>query len=106
MPIPVWIRGLAGMLERGGGDFDIFLYGAAQAADRSILDDPGYLFHGMEIAGAGDGEAGFDDVDAKGLQLERQLDLFFGIELAARNLFAVAEGGVENENFLVSHMEI
>ena len=34
-----------------------------------------------------------------------RLDLFFGIELTARNLFAVAEGGVENEDFLVRHMD-
>jgi hypothetical protein len=41
----------------------------------------------------------------KGFQLERQLDLFLGIELAARDLFAIAEGGVENENFLIGHMD-
>ena len=66
----------AGVPEGGGGDFDIFLYGAAQSADGGILDDPGYFFDGMEITGAGDGEAGFDDVDAQGLQLERQARSF------------------------------
>jgi len=96
---------LTGVPEGGSGDFDIFLYRAAKPADGGVLDDAGYFFDGMEIAGAGHREACFDDVNAKGLQLEGQLDLFVGIELAPGDLLAVTKRGVENENFLIGHMD-
>jgi len=57
----------------------------------------------VKVAGAGDGESGLEDVYAKVFQLQRQFYLFPGIELAARNLFSIAEGGVKNEDFLVRH---
>ncbi len=85
------------------GHFDIFLHGAAKAADGGVFDNPGYFFHGMEVTGAGDGETGFYDIYAKGFELEGQFDLFPGVELTAGHLFSVAEGGIKDEDFLVRH---
>jgi len=93
------------MLEGRCGDFDILLDGAAEAADSSVFDDAGDFLDGMEISGAGHREAGFDDIDPEGFQSEGKLNFFGGIEFAARDLFAIAECGVEDENFLVSHIK-
>jgi len=95
--------GLTGVAECFGCDFDIFLDGAAETADGGVFDDLSYFFDRMKITGAGDGEAGLDDIHSQSLQLNGQADFFFGIELTARNLFTVAEGGVENEDFFVGH---
>ena len=92
------------MLEGLCGDFDIFLHGAAEAADSGVFDDPTYFLDGVEISGAGHGEAGFDDIDAEGFELEGQLNFFVCVELTARNLFPIAEGGIENEYFLIGHL--
>ena len=95
--------GAPGGFECCGGHFDIFLNGAAKAADAGIFDDFGYLFYGMEVAGAGDRETGFDDIDAEGFQLKGQLDLFPGVELATGYLFSVPEGGIKDVDFFVGH---
>jgi len=95
----------AGVLKGLSGDFDIFLDGAAEAADGGVFDDPAYFLDGMEISGAGHREAGFDDIDAQGFELEGELNFFIGVELAARDLFPIAECGVEDENFLVGHIK-
>ena len=93
--------GAFGVFEGLGGHFDVFFHGAAQTADGGIFNDLGDLLHGMKVSGAGDGEAGLDDIHAQGFQLQGQFDLFLRIELTARHLFSVAEGGVKNEDLLV-----
>jgi hypothetical protein len=98
--------GAPGGFEGLCGHFDIFLHGAAKAADDGIFDCLCDFFHGMEVTGAGDRETGFDDIDAKGFELEGQFDLFPGVELAAGYLFPVAEGGIKDEDFLVGHSYI
>ncbi len=56
---------LGGFLERLPGAVDVVVVAARQAANRRALDLAGDGLHGLEIAGRGDGEAGFDDVHAK-----------------------------------------
>jgi hypothetical protein len=93
--------GAFGVFEGLCGDFDIFLYCAGQAADGDIFYNFRYFLDGMEVAGAGNGETGFQDIDAKGFEFDGQFDFLTGIEFAARDLFSVAEGGIKDEDFLV-----
>ena len=50
---------------------------------------------GLGVAVGGDGEAGFEDVDAEGRELMGHAQLFGVVHGAAGGLLAVAEGGVE-----------
>ena len=89
--------------EGFSGHFDVFLDCPAEAADGGVLYDLRDLLYGVKIAGAGDGKACLDDVHAQGFQLLSQFDLFGGIELTARHLLPIAEGGIKNENLFVGH---
>ena len=78
------------------GAVDVFFHGAGEGADGGPGDGFGDFDDGIEVAGAGDGEAGFDDIDAEAFQLLGDLNLLNRVELASGHLFAVAEGGVKN----------
>ncbi len=71
---------------------------AGQAADRRAADRAGDLADRLEVAGRGDREAGFDDVDAQIDQRLRDLQLLVEVHAAAGRLLAVAERGVENDD--------
>jgi hypothetical protein len=60
---------------------------------------------GLEIAFAGDGEAGFQDVDSQLDQFPGHFQLFGHCHAATRRLFAVAQGGIENV-YAVAHKSI
>ena len=92
---------VAGILEGFDGNIDVLLYGAGEGADGGPRHGFGYLNDGVEIAWAGDGESGFDDIHTKALQLLGHLDFFYRVELATGHLFTVAEGGVEDIKFIV-----
>ena len=92
-----------GMTEGFGRHFNIFLYSAAESADRRVFDGPGDLIHRFKITRRGDREAGFNNIHAKILEFESKLQFFLGIQLTARHLFSVAEGGIKDENFSFSH---
>ena len=51
---------------------------------------------GWESAMGGDGEPGFDHIDAKAIELLGQSQLLLHIHTATRRLFAVTKRGVEN----------
>ena len=53
---------------------------------------------GLEITLRGDGKAGLDDVHAEALKLVGHSQLFVGVHAAAGRLFAVAQGGVEDQD--------
>ncbi len=57
----------------------------------------------VEVALAGDGETGFDDVDAEGRKLVGHAQLFFVVHGAAGGLLAVAEGGIEEDDLIRGH---
>jgi hypothetical protein len=54
--------------------------------------------HGLEIALAGDREAGFDHVDAHVFEQFGDFDLFFERHRGAGALLAVAQGRVEDDD--------
>src|SRR5690606_458102 len=69
--------------------------GARQRADDRPLDLLGDRPHALEVALAGDGEAGLDHVDAQARQGVRDLELLPGVQGHARALLAVAQRRVE-----------
>ena len=60
-----WMRFLCGGLDGAGGGFDVFALAAGERTDARAADFAGDGVDGVEVAGGGDGEAGFDDVDAE-----------------------------------------
>ena len=55
---------------------------------------------GVEVAVGGDGEAGFEDVDAERGELVGHAELFGVVHGAAGGLLAVAECGVEEDDLV------
>ena len=84
-----------GVLERLRGHVDVLFHGPRQRADRGPGHRLGDLHHRVEITRAGDRETGLDDVHTEELQGLGDLDLLHGVQLTSRDLFPVAERGVE-----------
>ncbi len=89
------LRGF-GVLDRAPDSVDVLADRARQCGYRGAADLSRDLAAGLEIAGRRDREAGFDHVDAKLLQLARDLQLGVGIEVKPRRLLAIAQRGVED----------
>src|SRR5580658_7417736 len=89
----VFVRGLDGT----GGGFDVFALAAGERGDAGAGYFAGDGLDGVEVAVGGDGEAGFDDVDAEGGELVGEAQFFCVVHGAAGRLFAVAESGVEDD---------
>jgi hypothetical protein len=88
-----FFQGFAGPVNIGVG-------GAGQSADHAVLDRPRHRPHRLKIAGAGDGKTGLDHVDPHPLQHLGDADFFFLGHGRAGALFAVAQGRVENNQFV------
>ena len=83
-----------------GAGLDVALGGPGQAADHRAIgraDAAGNALHGVEITGAGKGEARFDDVHLEAGQLLGDRQLFFEVEAGARGLLPIAQGGIEDQ---------
>ena len=80
------------------GPSDIAGNGAGQTGDHRTLDALGDLRDGLEIAVRSDREAGFDDIDAHGVEHLGDLDLLLESHGGAGALLAVAQGGVEDHD--------
>ena len=91
-----WIRADGAAFEGFPGAVDVGVVAAGQAADGRAANVRGDLANGFEIAGRGDGEAGFDDVDAQIDQRLGELHFFVDVHARAGRLLAVAERGVED----------
>ena len=58
--------GALGILQGLGRAVDVLLHGAGQTNDGGVVArELGDAAHGLEVAGAGDGKAGLDDVDVE-----------------------------------------
>ena len=84
-----------GVLQRLRGHVDVLFHGPRQRADRGPGHRLGDLHHRVEITRRGNRETGLDDVHAEELQGLGDLDLLHGVQLTSRDLFPVAERGVE-----------
>ena len=87
-----------GVLQGLHRHVDVFLHGPGQAADGGPGHGLGDFHHGVEVTGARNGKSGLDDIDAQLFQRFGNLDFFNGVELAAGDLFPVAERRVEDVN--------
>ena len=95
-----------GQTQRIGGNVDVFRHGACERADRRFGNGLRNFQHGVEIPGTGDRESRFDNIHAETFQQFGDLDLLRGVQLAARNLLAVAKRGVENVQSLTHNFMI
>ena len=86
--------------EGGGGGFDVAGQAAGEAGDDGAVDLGGDFVDGLEIAVANDGETGFDDVHIDACELSGDFEFFAKVHAGAGALFAVAEGGVEDDDLI------
>ncbi len=89
-----------GGLDGGRGGVDVLPYAARQPGDDRAAHLGGDLFDGMEIAVADDRETGLDDIDVEAAQLAGDLHFLAQVHGRAGALFAVAQGGVEDDDFV------
>jgi hypothetical protein len=89
-----------GGLQRLGGAGNILVVGASQRADRGVFHHLGDRADRLEIAVGACRKAGFDHIDLQALELTRNADLFLAGHGGARRLFAVTQGGIENDQFV------
>ena len=82
--------------------FDIGIQGPGQATDRAVLDGVGDGLHRRKIAGAGDGEAGFDHVDLQALERLGDAQFLLAGHGRTGTLLTVAQGGIENDDALTA----
>ena len=87
-----------GVADRIGGAVDVAEVGTRQATHDGGLAELGDLADGFEVAIGRDGKAGFDDIDAHLVEDFGNLDFFLKGHGRAGALFAVAQGGVENDD--------
>ncbi|MNF81044.1 hypothetical protein D3C84_633010 [compost metagenome] len=76
--------------QRFGGAVDVGVEGARQAAHGAVLDGVGNRLDRGEVTRAGDGEAGFDHIDAQALQSLGDAQLLFTGHGGAGALLAIA----------------
>ncbi len=81
-----------------GGAQDVVFRGAGEAGDDGAFDLLGDAFDAFEVALGGDGEAGFQDVHAEFGQGFGHAEFFVDVHGEAGRLFAVAQGGIEDDN--------
>ena len=90
-----------GILEGLRRHVDVFLDAAGEGANHGPGDGFRDFDDRLEVAWAGDGESGFENVYAERLEGFGDFDLFDRIELATGHLLAVAQGGVEDVEFVI-----
>ncbi len=87
---------MRGVLDGFPGAADVFFGAAGEAGDDGVADFGRDGGDGIEVTGAGDGEAGFDDIDAEGFEGACDFEFFLEVHGGAGGLLAVTEGGVED----------
>ena len=85
-------------LHRFSAAIDIFGVRARQAGDHRILGAPGDLADRLKIAFGSDGKASLDDIHAHVVEHFGNFELLLEAHGGAGALFAVAQGGVENND--------
>lgn len=91
-----------GGLDSTSGSLDIFAFAACERGDAGAANLGGDGTYGVEVTFGSDGKACFEDVDAEGAELVGHAQLFVEVHGASGGLFAVAEGGVEEDDLVRS----
>src|SRR5690606_12470437 len=77
---------------------DVLSGRARKACHRGVADRAADLANGLEVAVGSDREARLDDIDPELLQDEGDAPLLLQVHGGAGRLFAVAKGGVEDDD--------
>ena len=102
-----WMRARSACCDGLPAAVDVGEGRAGQAADDRARGPPAAMAcDRLEVALAGDREAGLDDVDAEAGELLGDLELLAHVERDARRLLAVAQRGVEDDHSLGQLMRI
>ena len=83
-----------------GGAFDVAGGRPCECRDHRPAHGTRDLADGFELAGRRDGEPGLDDIDVEPRELLRDLELLGLGQRDARRLLAVAQGRVEDPDFV------
>jgi len=86
------------MLHRLPAAIYILEIGACEAADRGVFGPFRDFLHRLEITFGSDREAGLDDVHPHFIEHLRDLELFLMGHGGAGALFAIAQGGIEDQD--------
>ena len=90
---------VACILQGLGGSIDIALHGTGKGADNRPCYGFRNLYYRVEIARAAGRKSCLNHIHPQLLELTSHLNLLNGVELASRDLFAVPECGVkENQS--------
>ena len=89
-----------GALQRLGGALDVAGHHASERRDHRALHAGRDLADGVELAVGGDREPGLEDVDVQPGELLGDLDLLVLRERDAGRLLPVAQGGVEEPDYV------
>ena len=73
-------------LDAACGGFDVLVLATGKGSDDGAADFAGDLANGFGVAFGGDGESGFEDVDAEGLELVGHAEFFVMVHGAAGGL--------------------
>ncbi len=87
-----------GDFERLTGGIDVFLQSPGEGTDPAILDVAGDGLHRLEIAGGGDRESHFHDIDTEPLQGLGYLQLLLDRQTGGQSLLTITQGGVEYDD--------
>ncbi len=91
---------VTGRFDGGGGGVDVAGGAACQTGDDRAAHLGGDLLDRVEVAVADDRETGLDDINVEAGELARDLHFLAQVHGRARALFAVAQGGIKNQDFV------
>ena len=94
-----------GIFERLGSAGNVAIIGTRQRAHGGVFNGAGNRLHRLKITIRGCSKAGFDHIHLQALQLAGDTQFFIAGHGCARGLLAIAQGGVENNEF-VCHREL
>jgi len=89
-----------------GGPGNVAIIGARQRTHGGVLDRVRDGLHRLEVAIGRSCEASLDHVDLQPLELAGDTQLFVARHRCAGGLFAVAQGGVEDDQFVSRHVSL
>ena len=91
--------GLPGALDIGGN-------GARQTGDHRMFGAAGNFRNRFKIAIGGNRKPGFDDIDAHFIKLFCDHEFFLMGHRCAGRLFAIAQGGIKNQNLVLARRNV
>jgi hypothetical protein len=89
-----------GRLDRAPGSVNVFAFATGQGCNAGSSYLAGDGLHGLKVAFRGNRETSLKDVYAEIAKLMRHPQLLVEMHGAARTLFAIAKGGIEEDDLI------